>query len=500
MSKRRPLSDEERALWSGLARSIKPLGRTKTSTKQTASAAGEAPAAPLPAPVPHAATRPVAAPAMQSLPLAPFDRRLKQRVARGHDAIDARFDLHGLTQSEAHAALLRFLRRAQADGACVILGSATPSLESRYNAEREKYTLIELPGRIEARPMPTIELIDMREEFLETRQQATFSRKLIEALGARMENGEQTIVLLNRRGFSSFVACRACGERINCQNCSLTLTYHKRDRRLMCHYCGYAEKVPSLCPKCQSEHIYFLGVGSEKVEEELHRAFPVARIARLDRDTVTGKRQYETILNEFREGNYDVLVGTQMIAKGHDIPNVTLVGVVSADIGLGMPDFRAAERTFQLLTQVAGRAGRGSVPGIVLIQTINPDHYAVRMAAAQDYQAFYQKELHFRRMMHYPPFSAMANVLVRAEKKENALRMSSDLGLLLNPAPEKLKIMGPAEAPVPRLKNEYRYQFLVKAASRKVLNDLLRRIRAFALENKWGATALVIDVDPLTLM
>jgi primosomal protein N' (replication factor Y) len=390
--------------------------------------------------------------------------------------------------------------RAQAANACVVLGSATPSLESRYNAEREKYTLIELPGRIEERPMPTVELIDMRQEFLETRQQATFSRKLLEALGARLENGEQTIVLLNRRGFSSFVACRSCGERVNCVNCSLTLTYHKRDRRLLCHYCGYAEKVPSLCPKCQSEHIYFLGLGSEKVEEELHRAFPAARVARLDRDTVTGKRQYETILNEFREGNYDVLVGTQMIAKGHDIPNVTLVGVVSADIGLGMPDFRAAERTFQLLTQVAGRAGRGNVPGIVLIQTINPDHYAVRMAAAQDYAAFYQKELHFRRMMHYPPFSAMANVLVRAEKKEMAMRMSSELGLLLVPPPEKLKIMGPAEAPVPRLKNEYRYQFLVKAASRKVLNELLQRVRAFALEHKWGATALVIDVDPLTLM
>jgi primosomal protein N' (replication factor Y) len=195
-------------------------------------------------------------------------------------------------------------------------------------------------------------------------------------------------VLLNRRGFSSFVACRACGERVQCMNCSLTLTYHKRDRRLLCHYCGYAEKVPSQCPKCASEHIYFLGLGSERVEEELHRAFPAARIARLDRDTVTGKRQYETILHDFREGNYDILVGTQMIAKGHDIPNVTLVGVVSADVGLGMPDFRAAERTFQLLTQVAGRAGRGSVPGIVLIQTINPDHYAVRMAAAQDYQAF----------------------------------------------------------------------------------------------------------------
>src|SRR5208283_1124225 len=376
----------------------------------------------------------------------------------------------------------------------------TPSLENRYNAERGKYTLLELPGRIEERPMPLVELIDMREEFLETRKQDTFSRKLLEAIGGRLENGEQTIVLLNRRGFSSFVACRACGERVECINCSLTLTFHKRDRRLLCHYCGYAEKVPSVCPKCASEHIYFLGLGSEKVEEELHRGFPAARIARLDRDTVTGKRQYETILHDFREGNYDILVGTQMIAKGHDIPNVTLVGVVSADLGLGMPDFRAAERTFQLLTQVAGRAGRGNVPGIVLIQTINPDHYAVRMAAAHDFQAFYEKELNFRRMMHYPPFSAMANVLVRAEKKEMAMRMSSELGLLLSPPPEKLKIMGPAEAPVPRLKNEYRYQFLVKAASRKALNELLGRVRAFALERKWGATALVIDVDPLTLM
>ncbi|HTS61985.1 MAG TPA: primosomal protein N' [Candidatus Acidoferrales bacterium] len=392
------------------------------------------------------------------------------------------------------------IMRAQKAGACVVLGSATPSLESRYNAEKGKYTLLELPGRIEARPMPEVELIDMRQEFLETRKQETFSRKLMEALGARLENGEQTIVLLNRRGFSSFVACRACGERVQCINCSLTLTYHKRDRRLLCHYCGYAEKVPNQCPKCTSEHIYFLGMGSEKVEEELHRAFPTARIARLDRDTVTGKRQYETILNDFREGHYDILVGTQMIAKGHDIPNVTLVGVVSADVGLGMPDFRAAERTFQLLTQVAGRAGRGNIPGIVLVQTINPDHYAVRMAAMQDYAAFYAKELNFRRMMLYPPFSAMANVLVRSEKQEMAMRMSSELGILLNPPPEKLRIMGPAEAPVPRLKNEYRYQFLVKASSRKALNELLQSVKKYAADHKWGPTALVVDVDPLTLM
>jgi primosomal protein N' (replication factor Y) (superfamily II helicase) len=189
-----------------------------------------------------------------------------------------------------------------------------------------------------------------------------------------------------------------------------------------------------------------------------------------------------------------------MIAKGHDIPNVTLVGVLAADMGLGMPDFRAAERTFQLLTQVAGRAGRGSLPGTVLVQTINPDHYAVRLAAAQDYAAFYEKELNFRRMMHYPPFSAMANVLVRSEKKEMAMRMSAELGHLISPPPEKLRVLGPAEAPVPRLKNEYRYQFLVKASSRKLLHDLLQKIRAFAADNKWGATALVIDVDPLTLM
>src|SRR5208283_2944458 len=328
--------------------------------------------------------------------------------------------------------------RAQAAGACVVLGSATPSLESRYNAEREKYTLVELPGRIEARPMPTVELIDMRQEFLETRQQATFSRKLLEGIGARLENGEQTIVLLNRRGFSSFVACRSCGERVQCMNCALTLTFHKRDRRLLCHYCGYAEKVPSVCPKCASNHIYFLGLGSERVEEELHRAFPAARIARLDRDTVTGKRHYETILQGFREGSFDILVGTQMIAKGHDIPNVTLVGVVSADVGLGMPDFRAGESTFQLLTQVAGRAGRGDLPGVVYLQTINPDHYAIRMAAAHDYQAFYEKELNFRRMMHYPPFTAMANLLVRSEKQEEALRLSAELGRLLMPAPENI--------------------------------------------------------------
>ena len=390
--------------------------------------------------------------------------------------------------------------RAHDAGACVLLGSATPSLESRYNTQSGKYTLLELPARIEERPLPAVELIDMRQEFLETRKQATFSRKLTAALAQRLANHEQTIILLNRRGFSSFVACRACGERIECVNCSVTLTFHKRDRRLLCHYCGYAQRPPSACPKCSSDHIYFLGLGSERVEEELHRDFPTARIARLDRDTATGGRRFETILNGFRKGDYDILVGTQMIAKGHDIPKVTLVGVISADMGLGVPDFRAAERTFQLLTQVAGRAGRGSVPGIVLIQTIQPDHYAIRLAAAQDYAAFYEKELAFRRALHYPPFSAMANILVRGEKKEVALGMSTSLARLFTPPPEKLRVLGPAEAPVARLRNEYRYQFLIKAASRRALSELLQRVRCFAQEHKWSATALMIDVDPLTLM
>jgi primosomal protein N' (replication factor Y) (superfamily II helicase) len=390
--------------------------------------------------------------------------------------------------------------RAQAAGACVILGSATPSLESRFNASTGKYTLLELPDRIAERPMPEVRVVDMREEFLETRKHAIFSRALLEAIRERIGNNEQVMILLNRRGFSSFVACRSCGERIQCVNCAVTLTYHRRDRRLLCHYCGYAEKVPSVCPKCQSEHVHFMGSGSERVEDELHGEFPEARIARLDRDTVSGKRQFEDILQNFRERNFDILVGTQMIAKGHDIPNVTLVGVVSADVGIGMPDFRAAERTFQILTQVAGRAGRGDLPGVVFMQTINPDHYAIRFAANQDYAGFFEKELQFRRFMKYPPFAALVNILVRAAKQEDALRMSTELGHHISTAQENMKIMGPAEAPVPRLKAEYRYQILVKSGSRKDLNALLRKAQEFARAQKWGATTLVIDVDPLTLL
>ena len=390
--------------------------------------------------------------------------------------------------------------RGREERACVVLGSATPSLESRYNVERGKSRLLELPERVGERPMPRVELIDMREEFLDTRVNALFSRRLVEAVQAKIEAGEQVMLLMNRRGFSSAVACRSCGERIQCVNCAVPMPWHKRDNRLLCHYCNYAARVPARCPKCDSEHIHFLGSGSERVEEELHRHFSAARIARLDRDTVTGKHKYEEILSGFREGNFDILVGTQMIAKGHDIPNVTLVGVVNADIGLGVPDFRAAERTFQLLTQVAGRAGRHLLPGTVLVQTYNPDHYSIRCAAEQDFAKFYKKELEFRRLMRYPPFSALANVLVRAEKQEDALRMSGVLAELLKEPGQGLKALGPAEAPVPRLKNEFRYQMLIKARSRPDLNTTLQRLQQHALDEKWPATALVVDVDPLNLL
>ena len=392
------------------------------------------------------------------------------------------------------------LMRAKGAGAVAVLGSATPSMESRYNADQGKYRLLRLPERIARRPMPEVDIIDMRAEFLETKQSGTFSRKLLECMKERLEKKEQTMLLLNRRGFSSFMVCRSCGERLQCPNCSVVLTHHRRDRRMLCHYCSYAEKIPSRCPSCESEYIQFLGTGSERVEDELHQHLPSARIARLDRDSASGKGAYEHILGAFRNRDVDILVGTQMIAKGHDIPNVTLVGVVLADIGLSMPDYRAAERSFQLLTQAAGRSGRGDMPGRVIVQTLNPDHYAIRLAAEQDYEGFYAKELDFRKWLRYPPYAACANVLVRAAQQEEAMRMSTELERVLTPPPQGVRVLGPAEAPVLRLKNEFRYQILLKAAGRSVLREVLKHLREYADAHKWNATALVIDVDPISLM
>ena len=401
--------------------------------------------------------------------------------------------------------------------AAVVLGSATPSLESYCNAQKSKYALIRLPDRVEQRPLPEVELVDMRQEFQQTGRQQVIARRLGEEITACLERGEQAMVLLNRRGFSAFVMCRACGETVQCRHCAVAMTYHKRLRqprdagpalaaavgpgKLACHYCGYEQRVPEACGKCGSDYIQCLGTGSEKLEELLHAQFPQARIARLDRDTVRGRHDIERVLNAMEARELELLVGTQMIAKGHDLHGVTLVGVVGADAALAFPDFRAAERTFQLLTQVAGRAGRGESPGKVILQTYFPEHYAVQFATRHDYEGFYEKESRYRSWMHYPPFTALANVLVRSDRLEEALKDAGLLGQWFrNTRHETVRVLGPAAAPIIRLKNEYRYHLLLKSASREKLNATLRAMLAYAGEQKIPRGNLVVDVDAVSLL
>src|SRR5438876_8021999 len=391
--------------------------------------------------------------------------------------------------------------RANFSDTVVVLGSATPSLESYFNAKKNRYALLEMPDRVEKRPFPEVELVDMRQEFQETGHEQVISRKLIEEIRLRLERKEQAMVLLNRRGYSPVVLCRACGKTLQCQNCAIALTHHKAKRRMECHYCGFMASVPKHCASCGNEYVYFLGTGSEKLEELLHGFFPQARIARLDRDTVRSHADFERALSALNTGELDLLVGTQMIAKGHDIHGVTLVGVVGADMTLGLPDFRAAERTFQLLTQVAGRAGRGEVPGKVILQTYFSEHYAVQYAAQHDFAGFYEKELRFRSWMHYPPYGAIANVLVRSGKLDEALRWSGVLGQWFEKTRhEGVRVLGPAAAPILRLKKDYRYHFVLKSQSRQKLNALLRAMLAHAEEQKISRTNVIVDVDALWLM
>jgi primosomal protein N' (replication factor Y) len=391
--------------------------------------------------------------------------------------------------------------RAKMANAAVVLGSATPSLESYFNAKKNKYALVELPDRVEQRPLPEVEIIDMRQEFQETGHEQVISRKLAAEIKERFDRNEQVMVLLNRRGYSPVVLCRTCGKTLECQNCAVALTHHKREHKMICHYCGFTAPVPKACVHCGSEYVYFLGTGSEKLEELLHGMFPQARIARLDRDTVRGQEDFERTLNALNEGELDLLVGTQMIAKGHDIHGVTLVGVVGADSALGLPDFRAAERTFQLLTQVAGRAGRGKSPGKVILQTYFQDHYAVQYAAHHDFTGFYEKELRFRSWMHYPPYSALANVLIRSDKLDEALQWSGTLGKWFEQnRHEGVRVLGPATAPILRLKRDYRYHFVLKSPSREKLNATLRAMLAYATLQKIPRTQVIVDVDALWLM
>ena len=391
--------------------------------------------------------------------------------------------------------------RAKFSEAVVVLGSATPSLESYFNAKKGRYALLEMPDRVEKRPLPEVELVDMRQEFQETGHEQVISRKLITEIQLRLERKEQAMVLLNRRGYSPVVLCRTCGKTLECNNCAIALTHHKQKRRMECHYCGFMAPVPKNCASCGSEYVYFLGTGSEKLEELLHGLFPEARIARLDRDTVRSHADFERALNALNAGELDLLVGTQMIAKGHDIHGVTLVGVVGADIALGLPDFRAAERTFQLLTQVAGRAGRGDVPGKVVLQTYFPEHYAVQYAAQHDFIGFYEKELRFRSWMHYPPYSSLANVILRSDKLDDVLKWAGALGRWFEKTRhEGVRVLGPAAAPIQRLKRDYRYHFILKSQSREKLNGVLRAMLAHGETQRIPRTNVIVDVDALWLM
>ncbi|MFZ1016010.1 MAG: primosomal protein N', partial [Terracidiphilus sp.] len=401
--------------------------------------------------------------------------------------------------------------RAKLLGTVVVLGSATPSLESWQNANAGKYTCIAMRERVKNRPLPAVELIDMRREFQETGQEQLFSRALVEETRAALERGEQALILLNRRGYSFAVICRACGEKLECQNCAIALTHHKptldesglahAGQRLECHYCGYKRTVPQRCPKCDSEHLYYLGAGSQQGEERLSEIFPGARIGRMDRDTVRGRHDLERLLARLHSGEINLLVGTQMIAKGHDIHGITLVGVVGCDHALSMPDFRAAERVFQLMTQVSGRAGRGELPGRVIVQTYYPDHYAILAATKHDYASFVERELKYRRWMHYPPFGVLANVLVQSEQLEDAARWSSVVGKYFESQDSgAVRVLGPCTAPIARIKGVYRFHLILKAASRKTLNTMLRGALAHAEEAGVPRRNLVVDIDAQRLM
>lgn len=391
--------------------------------------------------------------------------------------------------------------RAKMENAVALLGSATPSMETYHHAREGKYELLTLTSRVADRSLAAVEIVDLRDEFQQTHQTSPISSKLHAGIQECLDSKTQALVLINRRGYSWSVLCRSCGASVQCINCSISMTHHKQRNRLECHYCGSIQPIPKLCPKCQSKYIYFFGEGSEQLEERLRREFPGARIARLDRDTARTKRQYQETLGAFAGGALDILVGTQMLAKGHDFQRVTLVGVVSADSSLSLPDFRAAERTFQLLTQVAGRAGRGELPGRVLIQTFYPDHYAIQDAVKQDYLSFFERELHFRRTMAYPPFTSLANVIVRDTSLEKAILWSRQLSHYFSPHDgEKIRILGPATAPLARLKREHRFQFLLKSPKRSVLTKLLSGALAYCDAKEIPQTAVLMDMDPLSLL
>jgi primosomal protein N' (replication factor Y) len=384
----------------------------------------------------------------------------------------------------------------------VILGSATPSLESRENAARGKYTLLQMKSRVEARPLPEVELVDLRKERAEKEDKGfvIFSGRLREVLRATFDAGEQAIILMNRRGYAPYLLCRECGHEFRCRDCSVTLTVHRKVNQLICHYCGLHKPIPARCPLCQGEVLQPIGFGTEKVEERFRRDFPDVAVDVLDRDSTRKKGSLVAILERFRRGETRALIGTQMLSKGHHFPNVTLTGVLNADSILGYPDFRSAEKTFYLLTQVAGRSGRGELRGTVMIQTAFPNHYAIQHALRHDYESFYEAEIQFRRTFHYPPVTSMIAILFRGENLTDVEQASRESGRMLEEAVEPLvgtRIQGPAPAPLARIKGVWRFQILLRSPQRTALR---RAVEAVLLPRKWKGVEVAIDVDPINIL
>ena len=386
--------------------------------------------------------------------------------------------------------------RGKQAGALVVLGSATPSLETYHNAAQGRYERVVLRRRVLDRPLASVSIVDMREEVAEHGPDAVLSTALQDALAARLERGEQALVLLNRRGYAAAVLCRQCGQTVACPNCSVSLTLHRQIDRVRCHYCGYAARRPAVCPHCAGPFLERVGFGTERIETEIAGLLPAAAVARLDRDTARRRGAAQRLLRRFARREIDILVGTQMVAKGHDFPVVTLVGVISADVGLGLADFRAAERTFQLLTQVAGRAGRGSLPGEAIVQTFHPGHYSIEHACRQAYEPFFDAEMRFRRNMRYPPLVAMVNVIVRADTFARAMEDAVGLAADMRGSRGGFEVLGPAPAPLTRLKGEHRAQIFLKGTRRRPLREAVQA----ALDRRPALRRRVtVDVDPLTV-
>ena len=394
--------------------------------------------------------------------------------------------------------------RAKMEKALVILGSGTPSVQSYQNGISGRYHLLSMPERIEKRPLPDVEIVDMKitEDMRSKREM--ISPRLKEALEQNLMDGNQCMLFLNRRGFYRVYLCRSCGQSLRCPNCDVALIYHLEENRLSCHYCGYYSETRTKCSSCGNEGLRAYGFGTEKLEYELRESFPEARIARMDADSTRRKGQAIQILKRFAEQKLDILVGTQMITKGYDFPNVTLVGVIAADLSLGFPDFRAGERTFQVLSQVSGRSGRGDQKGKVIIQTFNPDHYAISTATAHDYQSFFREERQLREQLGYPPFSHLACLTLKGNSKKETEEAAQQLNQAIRGTLAKwprrgkeIHVLGPAEAPISRLKGKYRWQILVKSKNVSLMRHLLTR--AEQLKGKIfqsSGVSLILDMDP----